>query len=90
MTSFFVRVCVGDMSGVPVYVLARIVGTRDGSKTYSLTNGKPTRKYLSLQIGKSCKDMIISKVSNQKLQRKEYLKWEEKMTATKSSLPSKV
>ncbi len=70
----FIKICVGNWEGKPVYRLSRVEGVSKYKRTYKLGNTY-TDKALQLRFGNSVKQFRMDLVSNHTVSQREFDKW---------------
>ncbi len=70
----FIKICVGNWEGKPVYRLSRVEGVSKYKRTYKLGNTH-TDKALQLRFGSSVKQFRMDLVSNHTVNQREFDKW---------------
>ncbi len=70
----FIKICVGNWEGKPVYRLSHVEGVSKYKRTYKLGNTH-TDKALQLRFGSSVKQFRMDLVSNHTVNQREFDKW---------------
>uniref|UniRef100_A0A8D8XQR3 RNA polymerase-associated protein Rtf1 n=1 Tax=Cacopsylla melanoneura TaxID=428564 RepID=A0A8D8XQR3_9HEMI len=88
VTGCFVRIGIGNSTGVPLYRIGEITGVCDTAKIYHLGKVR-TNKGLKLRHGNSERMFRLEFISNQEFTETEFMRWKDQCATEGVSLPTK-